>query len=377
MTHREHLKAALLGEPVDCPPIWLREGFDFLNGPANGDNFTLGWQDDPVYRELYDFAKEHCVMNIGWSPGGHFNRYLCIPPSRIRGERRTEADGSQVATHYVDTPQGTLTAVSKHNPGLNTSWKIEPLPRDRGDLEKILSIPFEVEPVRLDSYHQALERAGDRALPWTGVSCPFVVISGCMELKDLLLLTVTEREFIHELLEEITRRVLLILDEVYKDGPLDTFANIGGSEQVTPPMTAPEAYDEFVVPYDGRIVAKLKECTLGVNCHCHGKVRHALKGMVAMGFDSTDPVEPPPAGDLTIAEAREIVGDKLTFIGNLEFDELETAGPEHIRSRVREILEVGPQRLVLGASAGPISRVTERLAANYRAWIETALEARN
>ena len=375
MTQREHFVAALLGGPVDRPAIWLREGFNFLGRPADAGHFALGWQAEKGYRDLHDFAKDHCVMNVGWGAGGSLNRFLCVPASAIRREHEQEADGSRVVTTTIDTPKGALTAISKTSPGLNTSWKLKPLAKDRGDLEKLLSVPVEIGKVSLDGYHKAVERAGDRAVPWTGASSAFVVISGCMDLQDLLMLTATERKFVHELLAEITRRTLLVLDEAFKGGPLDTYANIGGSEQVTPPMTAPEAYDEFVVPYDGRMVAKLKENTLGVNCHCHGKVRHALKGMLEMGFDSTDPVEPPPAGDLTLAEAREIVGDRMTLVGNLEFDELETAEPEHIRRRVREIMEVGPRRLVIAASAGPISRVTERLAANYRAWIETVIEA--
>ena len=34
----------------------------------------------------------------------------------------------------------------------------------------------------------------------------------------------------------------------------------------------------------------------------------------------------------------------------------------------------GTNRLILSASAGPITAITPRLAANYRAWVETALE---
>ena len=150
--------------------------------------------------------------------------------------------------------------------------------------------------------------------------------------------------------------------------------NFGGAEQCTPPMMAPEAFDEFVVPYDGRIIARLKEYGIGVNMHCHGKVRHALECMKAMGVDSTDPVEPPDSGDVTYGEAREIAGDKLTLVGNFEFDELEYATPQKIKARVREIAAYGPERLVLGASAGPISRVTPELAGNYKAWIDAALE---
>jgi uroporphyrinogen-III decarboxylase len=96
--------------------------------------------------------------------------------------------------------------------------------------------------------------------------------------------------------------------------------------------------------------------------------------MIEEGADATDPVEPPPAGDCTYAEAREIAGDELTLMGNLEFDELEFSPPEHIRERVREILSHGNRRLILAASAGPISSVSPRLATNYRTWIDTALE---
>ena len=70
----------------------------------------------------------------------------------------------------------------------------------------------------------------------------------------------------------------------------------------------PEAFDEYIVPYDRKIIGRLKEYGLPINMHCHGKVRHALECMVEMGVGSTDPVEPPPAGDVTFAQAREIAG---------------------------------------------------------------------
>lgn len=108
--------------------------------------------------------------------------------------------------------------------------------------------------------------------------------------------------------------------------------------------------------------------------HCHGKVRHALGSMKEMGVDSTDPVEPPDAGDVTYGEAREIAGDKLTLVGNLEFDELEYSTPQQIRERIEEIARHGSRRLILGASAGPISKVTPQLVKNYKAWVDAAVE---
>ena len=137
---------------------------------------------------------------------------------------------------------------------------------------------------------------------------------------------------------------------------------------------APESFDGFIVPYDGKIIARLKEIGIPVNMHCHGKVGYALKKMIEMGVDASDPVEPPPSGNVTYAEAREITAGKLTLVGNLEFDELENMDSGYIRKRVQEILSLGRERLILGASAGPLNAVTPRLAGNYKTWIDTCLE---
>ncbi len=122
------------------------------------------------------------------------------------------------------------------------------------------------------------------------------------------------------------------------------------------------------------MVARLKEYGLITSCHCHGKLSRALHCIRDIGFDGTDPVEPPPAGDLTYAQAREVAGGKVTLIGNIEWSELCFAEPAHIRRRVREVLSLGKERLILSTSAGPIGPITPRIAENYRAFVETALE---
>jgi uroporphyrinogen-III decarboxylase len=134
-------------------------------------------------------------------------------------------------------------------------------------------------------------------------------------------------------------------------------------------------YDRLVIPYEKRIVQKFKnEYGLLCNAHCHGRVKHALNGMLEIGFDSTDPVEIPPDGDVTIAEARAIVGDRMTLIGNIEFYELEFRTPEQIRERVREILAAGPRRLIVGTSGGPLTDLSPQLEANYFALIDETLK---
>lgn len=374
MTERERFMAAITGAPVDRPPIWLREGFEF-HDPAGADDFARGWQADPVYRAFCEEVRVHCALRVPWSPGGHFNRTLAIPPHRITSEvEHVDAD-TRRHIQTIDTPQGPLTAVRETHRGEATSWTVKYPVETVDDLSALRAVPFDVAPVSYSRYERAVELAGDQGIPCLGLSSPWVVFSTVMPYEKALEWSLTERAMVHEVLGEITDRMVQCLETVCSRS-LDTMANIGGCEQCTPPMMGPEAFAEFVTPYDGRLVEVLNRHGIPVNCHCHGRVSRALPEMVRMGCDSTDPVEPPVGGgDVTIAEARALVGDRLTLCGNLQFDELCRARPRQIRDRVEEILATGPERLVVSASAGPISRPTGRLLQNYRALIDTVLEA--
>ncbi len=93
-----------------------------------------------------------------------------------------------------------------------------------------------------------------------------------------------------------------------------------------------------------------------------------------MGVDSTDPVEPPPGGDLDFHEAREISRGEVTLRGNIEYNEFTHLAPRQIRERVKDILSDGNRRLILSTSAGPNTHINRHIADNYRAFVEAALE---
>jgi uroporphyrinogen-III decarboxylase len=378
MTGRQRMLAAHRGDPVDRAPIWLREGFPIGEPyPAVGD-FTDGWMHDPVYRALFAEVEPHADAINGWGLGGWGNRFLMVTPDRIHTVD-TQVSPDLIRTEgVIETPRGDLTFVNERYRNDATTWYLKPVAETVDDLAKLIEAPFSVRPSDLAPALRAYERVraetGERGVVRTGFSSPIVCISHCMHFDAFLEMTITQRSFFHELLQELTRRALAIMDALCAGRELDTVVNIGGSEQCTPPMMAPRAFDEFVVPYDGPMVARLKEYGLLTSCHCHGKIKHALHCIRDIGFDATDPVEPPPAGDLTYAEARAIVDGRVTLIGNIEWDRLCFAQPEEIRRQVREILALGNRRLILSTSAGPISGITPQVAANYRALVESALE---
>ncbi len=375
MTGRARMRAALRGEPVDRPPIWLREGFCIHGEPGEAGDFQNAWQADPLYRDLLAHVRPHADDFVGWGIGGQ-NRLVMVHPSALHHEQILETADRHQSCTTIRTPHKDLTAIRETRRGACTTWHIKHAVESREDLEAVMDVPWSLDEAWIEHAKASYRRAdalGEAGLPMAGISSPIVCISGAMPFDLFLELSLTERDLFGQVCEEITRRYLAILDRVF-DEPMDTAINFGGSEQCTPPMMPPAAYDEYVVPYDGQIVRLLKERGALVKIHCHGKVRRALEGMIAMGADGTDPVEPPPAGDVTYAEARAIAGDRLTLFGNLEWDELEAAEPAQIRARIEEMLAHGTERLVFAASAGPISAVSPRLAANYRAWVDAVLD---
>jgi methionine synthase II (cobalamin-independent) len=112
-----------------------------------------------------------------------------------------------------------------------------------------------------------------------------------------------------------------------------------------------------------------------IHVHCHGKVRTLLDSFVEMGVDSTDPVEPPPQGDVDIAEAKEAYDGRLVFRGNIEFLDMETKQPEEIEELVRRAIEdSGKKNVMLQASAGPHERPSDLLLSNVGRYIEAGLK---
>jgi hypothetical protein len=311
-----------------------------------------------------------------------FNRFAMVQPSRIKHDPEVWLDADTMqSSGWLDAPDAKRKLAFIHQTRRNvaTSWEIEHPVHSLEELDALMAAPWEVDGPAVEA---AVKRAfgldaqiGERGVMRYSVSSPLIMISSVLSMQGFLESIALEEAYIHTVLEEVTRRILLVIDVLFpRLKGIEMLINVGGSEQCVPPLVSPDLYDRLVIPYEKRIVQKLKhEFGLPCNAHCHGRVRHALHGMLEIGFDSTDPVEIPPDGDVTIAEARAIVGDRMTLIGNIEFYELEFNTPEQIRERVREILAAGPRRLIVGTSGGPLTDLSPQLEANYFALIDEAL----
>ncbi len=56
------------------------------------------------------------------------------------------------------------------------------------------------------------------------------------------------------------------------------------------------------------------------------------------GIDCLNPMEPPPMGNVTMAEARRRLGDRMTLEGGIEVGDMELKSPAQVEAMVTEAI---------------------------------------
>ena len=362
MNARERMLAVLRGGRADRVPL----------EPAGLEctcREDLESFEDPLKRRLAERVMDvsHYLVTH-WS---HVNRYLVTPSHRIRSERREKDDGAAVIHGVIPTPGGELSFRREWDPTSRTWWNADYPVETVGDAEKLASVPWERPPDLRPPGED--ERPGDfteRGIMGTRISSPFVCVSGMMPYQTFLEWTATRMDMLRELTDICLQRILDCL-EVLLSNPSIECVWMGGSEWVTPPMAAPRVYDALVQEQERDIIDYVhSQSDAVVHVHCHGRVRDALPKTIERGADYTEPVEPPPSGDITMAEAKAVAAGRITLGGNIECELLCNGTPERVEEAVRTAFAGGKKRFVLRPTEGPSPRLSEREFHNYMRMID-------
>jgi uroporphyrinogen-III decarboxylase len=112
--------------------------------------------------------------------------------------------------------------------------------------------------------------------------------------------------------------------------------------------------------------------------HSHGRMRGMLSRFADMGVDVLNPIEPPPMGDIELAEAFAVVGDRMGLEGNIETHDLMTCSAAELREKVRAAVRAGAgRRFILCPSTGYMEdpQPTERFISNLLLYIDEGVRA--
>jgi uroporphyrinogen-III decarboxylase len=256
-----------------------------------------------------------------------------------------------------------------------TVWTAEHLCKGPQDAERLLSVPE--APILYDAsgFDAADRRIGDAGVVLGETPDALCLAASLFDFGTYTVVAASEPELFARLLDRFHRAVMSRLDALLAAGPV-RFVRIYGPEYAVPPFLPPRLFDRYVVPYVSEMIERIHGAGAFVRIHCHANVRGVLAKFVAMGADATDPVEPPPAGDVTLSEAREITGGRLALFGNLELRDLETLPREGVVELTRRTVAEGMPggRFALQPTAEPITiPLDAKLEEAWMAYVETGL----
>jgi uroporphyrinogen-III decarboxylase len=247
-----------------------------------------------------------------------------------------------------------------------TKYPVESL----DDIEKIRSVRWEL-PENLappDTANLPPDFA-ERSLLQTHISSPFVCVAGMMPYQYFLELCATDLDLVKELSVQCQERTLSVLDVLLETRKID-YVWLGGCEWVTPPMASPRIYEELVQDFEAKLISRVHDAGALCHLHCHGNVRSTLELVIRRGADFFEPVEPPPDGDITFAEAKKIAAGRITLGGNVEARLFANDSADAVEAATRRAFEGGKDRMVLKTSAEPISEMTPRMLKSYHRMID-------
>ncbi|MDO9543405.1 MAG: uroporphyrinogen decarboxylase family protein [Kiritimatiellia bacterium] len=247
--------------------------------------------------------------------------------------------------------------------------------KSRADAEKYLSLPQPEIAGDVSPFFEAEKKIGERGIAETFLGANPGGFVARLAGSDLFaLMTISDRDILHALCEKQMQATLKLLKFLIeqKVGP---FFAMNGEELIVPPLHGPDDFNDFNVRYDKPIIDLLHEAGGRVHIHSHGRIKTVFRMFVEMGADVLHPFEPPPMGDITAAEAKEIARGKMCLEGNLQIASMYEHSPEQIRSETAALIASAfddRRGLIVCPSASPYIRgAGQKCLPQFKAMIDT------
>lgn len=243
----------------------------------------------------------------------------------------------------IITPVKTLSMVLQSD--AYTTWVTEKLIKEKSDIEVIAK--YQTFPqCDVEAVNKIALAYGNRGLirghiaVFDGYGQP-----GCWQdaaclygIENLIMATFEDPQWVHQLLGILQERKILYVRSL-KGAKFDLLELGGGDASTT--VISPAIFNEFVAPYDEKLIKLAHEAGQRIAYHTCGGMMPVLEDIANMNPDAMETFTPPGMGaDADLAEAKKRIGDKVCMIGG--FDQLHfftDCSPDDTRREVRRCFE--------------------------------------
>lgn len=368
LTPRERLFQALDGQPTDQVPVWLLFPYHRLG-------CYVDVRTHPAYMPVFEASKGRAIMLDRRSftvplhaPDVQGAREAVDEPGRKGMRTRLRWGPVDLCSEQVETPAGTV---------------LTRMVRSAADLESYCSLPLETDPRRLAAAleGQLPQYLAERAefpkaygAMMLDLGEPIGPLYHACSLEEYAIFSLTHAALVEAWLARALDRYRCIYQYCLERDLADVYFLVG-SEMASPPLVSRATFQRWVVPFARDLIALIHAYGKRVIQHYHGQIREILPDFVTMGADGLHTIEAPPIGNCTLDEAFRLTLERLTLIGNIQYDEFRALTPPEMRRAVQRVLEeVNGRRFILSPTAGPYDpAVSEAMTRNYLAFLDAAV----
>ena len=323
MTRRERLERVFHCQEPDRVPIEMA--------------ITADARKDPRSARLRALIDEHADNFSGWGANWGFLMMPSTSDSVEIENRPGECRRVQMTYH---TPAGDFSAIHRHAASIaDYHWEKHYL-SSPDDLRALRDAVVEAPADDPLAFHETVKRVGDNSLVLAGVPHPFGALARAAARDDFYAWLHLERDLVHDVLDVLVNRVLGRLKPLLDAGVGPYFAQCG-MELAIDPWMSQQMFEEYIVPYDSKIYGLIHQYGGKTRIHCHGNAMEYLQRFVEIGIDGIEPCEPPPQGDVVLADAKKLVGDRMLLCGNIPSPQFQFLHPDETEELVKQAIRDG------------------------------------
>jgi MtaA/CmuA family methyltransferase len=213
---------------------------------------------------------------------------------------------------------------------------------------------------RVRGVRELRKRAGNDLIVEGWVEGPCAMAADLRGLNTLMLDFFDAPEFVRDLFEFV-----VAMEIRFARAQVEAGADLIGVGDAAASLIGPRLYEQFVLPYEKKLIAGIHETGARVRLHICGNTRKILAGMGTTGADIVDLDFLSP-----MAEGRAAMGPAQMLLGNIDpVRVLRDGAPETVQSALAECRNASQPRYIVGAGC-EVPRGTP--AANMRAMTEFA-----
>jgi hypothetical protein len=260
-----------------------------------------------------------------------------------------EEFGTKTGRRVYETPHGPL--IENHKFTIDKTWREVGFPVKGVDDLKKLRWLFErmIWSFSEENFGQGSAFIAHRGEPqfWVPKSPYQALAQQWMRLEDLIYALADCPDEVEATMQVIDDSYDPLYAQIIASGKAK-IVNFG--ENIHEQLLSPRYFEQYLIPFYEKRSGQLRQAGIYTHVHIDGYFRNLLKYLKHLPFDGLEALTPLPQGDMSLAEIKENIGDKVLLDGIPAVLFLPDYSREQLMQTVEEIVTLFHPRLVLGVS---------------------------